>query len=135
MTVSLRGEGATQSSSFKLGSAPVKQSMRDISAPPVEMGPIDEVKYISLTDFRRLAQNCAEAGQRLKQKFINLRDESYLLYMDAQAAWKQSPLYLEYMDAVCGALADRKTLAQTATEKGGIKIEEIKAIVAMEKEL
>jgi len=122
---------------FKINSEPAaKKVIQDIQAPPIEMGPVDEIKYMTLTDFRRLSDKPAEAAKRLKQKLTNLRDESFLLYMDAVNAYHSSPLYAGYMQAVLGSISGRRTLAAVlAGEKEQIKLTEIEALVEMEKEL
>jgi hypothetical protein len=115
----------------------VKPVMADVAPPqPVEMGPIEEIEYISLVDFRRLSAKPEEAAARLKQKFINLRDESIVLFLDALAAWHKSPLYLSYMKVVSRALKERRKLSAILGNGGNeIKLEEILAIVKMESEL
>lgn len=123
------------SADFKLRSEPgTKMPMRDIIKPK-EMGPVDEIRYFTLVDLRRLASDSAEATRRLKQKFLNLRAESYLLYFDALAAWKASPLYIDYMRSVAAALKNRQTLNVSAGDKNQIQPKEIQLLIEMEKEL
>ncbi|MEK7680513.1 MAG: hypothetical protein AAB348_00470 [Patescibacteria group bacterium] len=122
---------------LKLNSQPVvKKFVNDITEPLAEeFGPVEEIKSATLTDFRRLSDKPEEAARRLKQKMFNLQDESFVLYLEALSAYRSSSLYLEYMQVVCEALANRKSLAIQAGEKNGIKLEEISALIEMEKEL
>ncbi len=115
----------------------VKVVMEDVQAPrPVEMGPVEEIQYMNLVDFRRLSAKPVEAAARLKQKFLNLRDESVVLYLDALTAWHKSPLYMDYMRNITRALKEkRKISALEGEDNSKIKLEEILAIVNMEKEL
>lgn len=109
--------------------------MRDITTTrPMAMGPIDEIRAITLTDFRRLSNTPEEGAMRLKQKFMNLKDESVLLYMEALEAWKKSPLYAEYVLAVITSLATKQPLSATKDAKM-ISPAEMKAIVSMEQQL
>jgi len=122
---------------FKISTKPVVKSMvQDVSAPPdLEMGPVEEFKSLTIAEFRRLSSNPEEAAKRLHQKMVNLQEESFVWYLDAVAAYHSSPLYLEYMLAVSQSLADRKSLANVLAVKNGIKLNEVMAIVEMEKTL
>lgn len=116
--------------------APVRPLVRDITpARQSGIGPVDEIKYITLTDFRRLSAVPAEAAARLKQKFVNLRDESYILFLDALDAWKMSPLRADYLSRVNEAINLGRPLETIAADKEKIQLNEIKALIEMEKEL
>lgn len=133
--ISPRVAARNDSANFHLRSEPAtKPPMRDIIKPK-EMGPVDEIRYFTLVDFRRLAPDAPESARRLKQKLINLRDESYVWYMEALAAWRESPLFADYVRAVAGALKSGSQLAAVTGEKGKIQLNEIKALVEMEKQL
>lgn len=113
-----------------------KQSVQDVTAGrPAIMNPLDEIKYFTLTDFRRLSSKPEEAMMRLKQKFINLKEESYLLFLEAKNAWTQSPLYNHYLAMVEDALHKKTGLAAVLGEKEKITMAEISVIIKMEKEL
>lgn len=126
-------------SKLKLGSQPnVRPVVRDITQvikQTEEVGPIQEIQLMSLQDFRRLSANPVEAASRLKQKFQNLQDESYLLYLDGLKAWRQSPLFNSYMTAVESSLVARQPLSVVTADKNQIQLAEINALVNMEKEL
>ena len=121
---------------FKLNTRPVmKQSMQDVTASSAEMGPVEEIKSTTLTDFRRLSGNPEEAAKRLQQKMFNLQEESFVWYLDAVSAYHASPLYSEYMQAVCQSLAERKSLANVLNMKNSIKLNEAMALIEMERQL
>jgi len=121
---------------FKISSAALpKPVMRDITVKPIDMGPVDEIRFFRLLDWRRLANNPAEAANRLKQKFINLKEESIVLFMEAAAAWRESPIYQEYLSVVDKAFTKKTNVGAVIIDKEGINLEEIKALVKMEKEL
>lgn len=132
-----RGEGGavepapTFKLSPQLASKPV---LHDVVAKPMEMTPVDEVRYFSLTDFRRLAADPAEAARRLRQKFANLKDESIVLYLEGLAAWRVSPLYIEYLQTVLGALNGGQKLP-APRDRELPQFNELTAIVAMEQTL
>ena len=121
---------------FKLDTRPVmKQSMQDVTASAIEMGPTEEIESTTLTDFRRLSGNPEEAARRLQQKMFNLQDESFVLYLAALDAYHASSLYSEYMRAICQSLAERKSLANVLTIQNGIKLNEAMALMEMERSL
>lgn len=113
---------------------PSKSAMQDITSKQIAVGPIDEIKVFGLKDFRRLSANPEEAAMRLKQKFLNLKDESILLYMEGIEVWKHSELYINYINAVLGSLAKKQPL-NVLSDKNAITVEEIKALIGMEKQL
>lgn len=113
---------------------PQKSAMQDITSKSMAIGPTDEIRVFTLTDFRRLSTNPEEGAMRFKQKFLNLKDESILLYMEGLDAWKHSPFYAEYMAVVLGSLAGKQPLTAVSSQKN-ITFNEIKAIIGMEKQL
>ncbi len=112
-----------------------KPMVHDVQAKPVEMGPLDEIQYFSLIDLRRLSSQPTEAVSRLKQKFVNLKDESYVLFMESWAAWRKSPLYQSYLEVVDEALSQKFSLNAVLNSKEKILLAEVEAIAKMEKEL
>ncbi len=120
---------------LKLNSQPAtKIFVNDIKAKPITMSPVDEIASFTLVDFRRLAADTAEAASRLRQKFENLKDESYLLYLEAIAGWKKSPLYLDYLKKIGESLALRKPIAANA-DKNIIQPAELSVLINMNKTL
>jgi hypothetical protein len=114
--------------------SPIKKPMHDIAPHAVEMGPIEEIRYFTATDLRRLATAPTEALARFKQKFINLRDESILMFFDALAAWHDSPLYHDYIDELSNSLQEGR--APGAKGKGGtLSVEEIESLSNLERQL
>lgn len=121
--------------SFKVSPDQIKPTMFDVRKDPISMGPVDEIRSFSLVDFRRLSTDPTEAAGRLKQKLLNLREESIVLYFEGWQAWKDSPLYHDYMNVVAEAIAKRMPLAKVTAERSKIQLSEISALVRMEKQL
>jgi hypothetical protein len=109
--------------------------MQDISVSEEEMGPVEELKSMTLEDFRRISSNPEEAAKRVLQKMLNLKEESFVWYLDGVAAFRNSPLYVEYMSNICRSLSERKTVANVLASQNGIKLSEVVSIVEMEKDL
>ncbi len=126
---------------FKLNNSSVlraKKTVVDI-APPTKndrvYGPIEEIANFSLLDLHRLSPDFGESVGRFKQKFVNLKEESIILFFKAKNAWKKSPLYKNYMSSVLNALSKQANLKDCLAENNGININEVENIVLMEKEL
>jgi len=68
------------------------------SKAPKPVGPVEEMRLISLKDFRHLGKTPKEAAQRVFQKVDLLGDESLELKAQAIKAWKESPVYQAYLD-------------------------------------
>ena len=121
---------------FKLNAEPkAKVVIHDVAPRPKIYSAVEEIHYVTLIDFRRLATTPAEAGARLQQKFVNLREESMLLFLDGWEAWKQSPLYREYVSTVSGYLARGSKLETLTADKTKLQPNEIAALVSMERTL
>ncbi|MFA7653902.1 MAG: hypothetical protein WCX97_02560 [Candidatus Magasanikbacteria bacterium] len=112
-----------------------KPQMNDIIYKPKEMGPMEEILYFTLTDFRRLSDSPTEAASRLWQKFINLKEESILFYFTAIKNWRSSPLYKDYARLMSKALAKKQKLADVIGDGSQIQLAEVKALIEMEKRL
>ncbi len=109
-----------------------KAMMQDIVPPERRrtMGPVDELQFFSLVDFRRLAPKTESAKEILKSKFQALQEESYVLFLDARDAWHQSPLFKVYQDTILGALENKWTLQNAiGNNPNGLTLEEVNAIV------
>lgn len=112
-----------------------KTMMHDVKTKPLSMGPLDEIQFFSLVDFRRLSSKPADAAERLKQKFLNLKEESYLLFVSSWDAWHNSLLYQDYMKIVDGAISQKRPLSSVLGEKDKISLVEIEALINLEKDL
>lgn len=114
--------------------------MHDVIAPSVpkesdqggdvkaSVGPIEELRQITLTDFRRLSSNPAQAGEILSKKFEGLKQESYLLFLKAVQSWYNSPLYKQYQQTMADAINQSVKINQTF---GQMKNEEWVALVKL----
>lgn len=124
-----------QSQHLSMNSTVSKPLSRDVIPMDEEIGPLQEIRYFTLTDFRRLASDPQEAAGRLKQKFINLKEDSIVLLFEALKSWRKSPLYIEYMNIVIDALVSRQKISAVANDKNRPALAEIKALINMEQSL
>ena len=101
-------------------------------------GPVDELRHFSLQDFRRLAGTPHDARAQLMEKFYTLQKESFLDYLDARDAWRQSPLYRQYQQAAVSALQNGQPLSSVLSRQrmgDQMTIDEYAAIVDVGKAL
>ncbi len=121
-----------------------KQIIHDVVPPPPQqkispepLGPIEEVGAMTLIDFRRLSADSMQGAGILKEKFENLKSDSYLLYLDARAAWFASPLYMTYKQVLGGALRSGATLKEYVErqEQGAMGFEEMMAVLEVNKKI
>jgi len=73
--------------------------MSDIKRPGAQvMGPAGEMSSMTLMEFRRLGQGAADSTRRLLDKFRHYQKESFALWAQAVAGWRQSEVYRLYLD-------------------------------------
>ena len=80
-------------------------------------GPVDELRLMSLTDFRRLSKDPVEAARRVEGKVKLLEDQGYDQKIAAVKAWRESPLHRLYLSLSEEALSAGKTLPAVAEER------------------
>lgn len=96
--------------------APIRANMSGVTAPAMSQlsDLIGEFKTMDIQEFRRLAKDPDEAGEKLLQKFETLRAESFDRYTAGIAAWRQSPLQQRYLQLVSESFTKGKTVAEVA---------------------
>ena len=115
--------------------------MRDVEAPRprtlVVMGPTEEMKSFTITDWRRLAVTPEKAKDILLSKFKGLKNESYFIYQEACAAWLTSPLLTEYQNTLVNALNSGERLSELRSVPNGAALtaNDIAAIVEINQSL
>lgn len=119
-----------------------KPIVRDVLPPPdkkMTMGPVDEFRIFSLSDWRRLGPTPTQIVPVLLSKFMALRDESYVLYMDAMQVWYDSPLVRMYTDVVLRSLSKRVSVQAAMNENAqtpdALTMAEFEAIVQLNSQL
>jgi len=128
---------------FPMGNYGRKAVVQDVKPmPKVEkrgVGPVDELGTFGLVDLRRLGNTPETSSLALKGKFMALRSESYLLYMQALEVWHTSPLFREYQKVILESLKNGMTFlqyfSQTPGEKNTMSLNEFIALVKLNGEL
>lgn len=115
-----------------------KIKMDDIKFEPKIMGPIDELRYMNLINFRRLDDDPLKAAEKIKEKIHIL--EEYSKKMEGIKAWRLSPangLYLKMGEA---SISKKKPIdviikERKSSGKDYLNPQEFEAIIKLNKSL
>ena len=99
-------------------------------------GPVEELKMLTLTDFRRLSKDPKQAILRVQDKVDLVGQEGYDQRIAAIRAWRASPLSQEYVAVSREALLSGTSLARVLADKratgaDALSDEELRAIVEL----
>lgn len=81
------------------------------------LGPAEEMRSITLIEFRRLGQGAADAAQRLLDKFKHLQKESFTVWAEAVAGWRESDVYQLYLTMGRESLEKAVPISQVIAER------------------
>jgi len=118
-----------------------KRVMQDIKAvPPKVMGPLEELQFLDLLNFRRLGKTPVEITAKIFSKVKLLEADGYDKMVSGVRAWRQSPTNRLYLKMVQEAIGQGITikdlaLAKQKDSKDYLNFEEIEAILAMNSKL
>ncbi|MFA6995313.1 MAG: hypothetical protein WC249_02790 [Patescibacteria group bacterium] len=121
-------------------SSPARPQMHDIKAVPKVMGPIEELKFLDLVNFRRLGKTPAEMTAKILLKIKLLEKDGYDKMVAGVLAWRQSPVNRLYLSLGQGALnkglflKDYIVLRQAAGQEC-LSLEEVEALVSLNSKL
>jgi hypothetical protein len=108
-------EESTSDYTSSPASVSVKPSrlVTDVKSYPKVVGPIEELRILTLKDFRRFDSNTDKALKIIEQKLQLLKDDSYEDYVKGVNAWRQSPMYQQYIKLVEESLHSGRQLSET----------------------
>jgi hypothetical protein len=81
------------------------------------VGPIEELTYMTVEDFRRIGKNMEEIVSSLLEKVQLLSDESLARKIQGIKAWKQSPVFMLYLGMSMQGILQGKTIEQIIIDK------------------
>jgi hypothetical protein len=93
-----------------------------MSAPPTShgrqvLGPIDELRQMTVEEFRRLAMTPAQTTEKIIQKIQLLEQESLTQKAAGIAAWKASPVNQLYIELGNASLAAGQSVKQVIASR------------------
>ncbi len=123
-----------------LKSSTGKIKMDDIHFSSQAMSPIDELKYFTLTNFRRLDPDPLKAGEKIKEKLELLNREDYAKKIEGIVAWQGNPLNKLYLSICRRSLDDNIPLDKLLERENKrdpkfMKPQEMSAIIALNRSL
>lgn len=116
-----------------------RPTLHDIKPVPKVMGPLEELKFLDLVNFRRLGKTPAEITTKIFNKIKLLEKEGYDKMIAGIKAWRQSPVNKMYLAAGQEALAKGMSIKDlTAGRKIStdyLSLEEIEAVSSLNSKL
>ncbi|MCF7860294.1 hypothetical protein K9M09_01610 [Patescibacteria group bacterium] len=117
-----------------------RTKIEDVKMRPKVMGPLEELRYLDLVNFRRLGATPKEITVKIVNKIHLLEKDGYDRMVEGVKAWRQSPVNRLYVrlaqEAVVSGMTLRETIANRQVEKKeSLSMEEIEAIVLMNNQL
>ena len=100
----------------KMPIAELRPTVTDVRTVRRVMGPIDELKTITVEDFRRLGTTVPMMAAKVVEKIELLADESLLKRNEGLVAWKSSPLHLLYLAVGAESLEKSMDVAHVIEE-------------------
>lgn len=76
---------------------PSRPRLDDIKTTLKTIGPVEELKELTLKDFRRLGQTLSESMEKIKEKINLLEEESFSLKTDGIKAWRSCEVNQLYL--------------------------------------
>lgn len=117
-----------------------KPKLEDVKYMPRVMGPLDEIKYLDLINFRRLDKDPFQAARKIKNKINLLAEESYGQRLEAIKLWRSSPLNKIYLNVGHLSISENRPVDVIIKEsqdkkKETLTPEEFEAIMDLNKSL
>jgi len=117
-----------------------KVKMEDVKFVPKLVGPIDELRDMSIEDWRRLGNSPEEFTDKIIEKINFLEKESYKKRLAGIKAWRQSPVNLAYLEIGQNSMIHSKNLSEVIggiISSGGetLNLSEFNAVMELNKKL
>lgn len=117
-----------------------RPQMHDIKPMPKVMGPIEELQFLDVINFRRLGTTPAEMTSKVFSKIKLLEKDGYDKMVAGVRAWRQSPVSRLYLRLGQEAIAKGQSMKQIAEARKAasqeyLNMEEIEAIVGLNSKL
>ena len=117
-----------------------KTRVEDVKYVPRVMGPLDEIKYMDLINFRRLDREPMKSVDKIKNKINLLEEESYGKKLEGIKYWRSCPLYKLYLEIGNLSISENKPIDVIIEERkmaglDHLTDEEFKAIMDLNKSL
>lgn len=117
-----------------------KVKIEDVKYVPKVMGPLDELKYLDLINFRRLDPNPLKSADKIKSKINLLAEENYGKKLEGIKLWRLSPINKLYLAIGHLSISENKPVDAIIEDRKlnnqeYLTAEEFKAIMDLNKSL
>lgn len=115
-----------------------KPRLDDVKVVPKVMGPLEELQFLDIVNFRRLGQSPAEITTKIFGKIKLLEREGYDKMIAGISAWKKSPVNRLYLKMMQLAIQNGKTIKDISSQtndKNLLTWPEIEAIINLNSRL
>lgn len=114
--------------------------LQDVKPMPRTMGPLEELQFLDLVNFRRLGASPEEITMKILNKIRLLEKDGYEKMIAGIAAWKRSPVCRLYLHLAQEAILTGKPFQEMVTAKSQqdsnvLRWEEIEAIINLNSKL
>ena len=92
--------------------APVKTPVKHVL-----VGPVDELANMSIDNFRRLGMDAGSRAQRIHEKITILEKDSVSKKAAGIAAWRQSPVYQQYLELGASSLMQGQEISNLIVKR------------------
>ena len=109
-------EGEEKASRPKMWRPPAssaKPRLEDIKGRPKIFGPIEELRTLTVKDFRRLVTAKATAAQRIADKIGLLKEDSFGKFAEGLKAWRTGEVYQLYLSMGTESMEKGRTIRET----------------------
>lgn len=115
-------------------------TMQEVTFEKRLSGPIDELRTLSLLDFRRLSKDPIQAGTKVRDKVDSMEQQGYDKKVEAIQAWRGSALNQMYVGLTREAVLTGTSIAELLNRKRlageeTLSDEELKAVMKLNAEL
>jgi len=117
-----------------------KPKIEDVKFRPRLTGPIEEIRSMTLTDFRRLGATPQEAIAKILAKIELLEDESFTQKVEAVKAWKENEIQRLYLELGDQSMEEKKPIAEIINQRVKENVptlsqEEVEAVIELNQRL
>ena len=111
-----------------------------VASPHVLSGSIEELKQLSLGNFRLLGESAEQSKEKLLNKINNLGKESFTKKSQGIEAWRQSEVYKEYLNLGNESMLQGKEISDIINDykskgRDTLSLEEFSAVSDINKSL
>ncbi len=116
-----------------------RPKLEDVKVAPALTGPVEELRALTIVDFRRFSKDPKEACLKIKGKIDLLADQSYTRRTEGIAAWTASEVVRTYLELMRESLNGKPLLeaigAREAAKKPALTADEFRAVSDLNRQL